>query len=77
MFDTTLMTEEEIMEALRIMETDPNCKTEPAYRANTDLWPENSIPFSNNHLQYLKSHPNLNPRHYLANLRLMIKTTQR
>lgn len=67
------MTEDEILSALRIMEEDPNCKTDAAYRANTVLWPENSISFANNHLQYLKSHPNLNPKHYLANLRLMTK----
>lgn len=71
--DTPLMSEAEIMEELLIMESDPSCKTEPAYRANITLWPDNQITFSANHLQYLKSHPNLNPRHYLANLRLMIK----
>lgn len=73
MLDSVVMSEEEILDALRLMEADPKCKTEAAYRANSDLWPDNRIPFSNNHLAYLKSHPNLNPKHYLANLRLMIK----
>lgn len=70
---STIMSEEEILVVLRVMEADPQCKTEAAYRANSDVWPENSISFSSNHLQYLKTHPNLNPRHYLANLKLMIK----
>jgi hypothetical protein len=67
------MTEEEITTILEDMVADPRMSTKAAYRANTILYPENSISFIDAHLQYLKQHPKLNPQHYLANLRLMIK----
>lgn len=67
------MTEEEIITALKGMVLDPNMITRPSFRANSALWPDHKIPFIDAHLQYLKNHPNLNPEHYLANLRLMIR----
>lgn len=67
------MDEADIVAALRIMETDPALVTESAYRANSELWPTNRISFVDSHLAYLKNHPSVEPRHYLANLRLMLK----
>ncbi len=67
------MTEEEISTVLRKLEDDPAFVTNPAYRANTSLFPDNSISFVDAHLTYLKSHPKLDPNHYLANLRLMTR----
>jgi hypothetical protein len=67
------MSEDEILLALRKMETDPHLITQSAYRADKEAWPGNSITFADIHLQYLKKHPSLNPKQYLANLRLMIK----
>lgn len=63
----------EISDALRVMESDPSYVTEPAYRANTLLWPDNLISFVDCHLAYLKAHPATNPNHYLSNLRLMLR----
>lgn len=65
------MTEEEISTALQKMESDPTFVTNPAYRANSSLFPNNTISFVEAHLTYLKLHPKLDPNHYLANLRLM------
>lgn len=67
------MTEEEISVVLKKLEADPAFVTTPAYRANTSLFPNNSISFVDAHLTYLKLHPKLDPNHYLANLRLMTR----
>lgn len=69
------MDEIEILTALQSMEADPNLITKSAYRANIDVWPDNRISFVDSHLAYLKAHPAVDPRHYLSNLRLMIKRT--
>ncbi len=69
------MEEEQIIVALREMEADSSFITESAYRANAEVWPKNRISFVDNHLAYLKAHPSVNPEHYLANLRLMIRKT--
>ena len=67
------MEEVEVIEALKRMESDPNLVTKSAYRANTIIWPDNRISFVESHLAYLKAHPNTNPRHYISNLRLMLR----
>ncbi len=67
------MTEDEISTVLKKLEDDPAFVTNPAYRANTSLFPDNSISFVDAHLTYLKLHPKLDPNHYLANLRLMTR----
>lgn len=68
-----LQNEESILSALQAMESDPKLVTTSAYRANTVVWPDNRISFVDNHLAYLRSHPGVNPQHYLSNLRLMLK----
>ncbi len=67
------MDESELVDALEIMEADPRLVTESAYRANTAIWPKNRISFVDSHIAYLKAHPTTNPRHYLSNLRLMLR----
>ncbi len=67
------MEELEIRQALHVMELDETLSTESSYSANTTLWPDNRISFTEKHIAYLKARPALNPRHYLSNLRLMIK----
>jgi len=67
------MEELDILSALKVMETDQSLVTKSAYRANSDLWPGNRISFVDAHLAYLKSHPAVNPAHYLSNLRLMLR----
>lgn len=67
------MEDTDILTALQAMETDTNLVTNSAYRANSDQWPGNRISFVDSHLAYLKSHPSLNPSHYLSNLKLMLR----
>lgn len=68
-----MLTEEEIIDKLKAMESDPNLVTKSAYRANVDLWPDHIIPFVESHMEYLKSHKTVVPSHYLSNLRLMLR----
>jgi hypothetical protein len=58
---------------LRKMAADGCYKTESSYSANAADYPDNLIPFVDKHMNYLMQHQNLNPQHYLANLRLMCK----
>lgn len=63
----------EIASSLKLMATDDRYNTEPSYSANTDVYPNNLIPFVDKHMAYLSTHPSTNPEHYLANLRLMTR----
>lgn len=65
--------EAEITAALKGMQEDGGYKTGPSYNANAVLYPDNQMTFVEKHIAYLKSHPQLDPEHYLANLRLRIK----
>lgn len=67
------MDEAEIIIALQKMEDNPSLVAEPAFRANTEKWPGNTISFVDSHLAYLKLHPKTEPEHYLSNLRLMLR----
>ena len=59
--------EQEITTSLKHMQLDPRFLTEPTIRSGE---PINFVDF---HIGFLKSHPSLNPRHYLSNLRLILK----
>lgn len=65
--------EGEIMDALRSLESNPLYLTEPTYRGNVEKWPDHQISFVDFHLDYIRSQPALDPRHYLANLRLKLR----
>jgi hypothetical protein len=58
---------------LRDMLTDLSLNTGASYSANSDLYPDNKIPFVEKHMAYLMEHPKLEVDHYLSNLRLMLK----
>jgi hypothetical protein len=62
-----------IKEALQRMASDSTYMTASSYSANSNLYPDNLISFVDKHLDYLRAHPATNPRHYLANLRLMTR----
>ncbi|HZP55909.1 MAG TPA: hypothetical protein VFB03_04045 [Candidatus Saccharimonadales bacterium] len=64
---------DEIVGELNLMESSSTYITKPTFRGDSAKWPGNQISFVNFHLEYLKSHPTLNPYHYLANLRLMLR----
>ena len=58
---------------LQEMAKNSNFKTVAGYSANSELYPDNVIPFVDKHMKYLQSHPTVNTDHYLANLKLMTK----
>ncbi|MCE7936255.1 hypothetical protein DYH10_00465 [Candidatus Saccharibacteria bacterium CPR2] len=56
---------------LRSMMDDKSYNTSPCYSANKDLYPNNLMSFVDKHMQYLNAHPNIDPKQYIANLRLI------
>lgn len=68
-----VMTAEETAAELKAMVEDPKMITKSGFSPNSELWPDNRIPFVEVHLSYLKTHKNVDPKNYLSNLRLMIK----
>jgi hypothetical protein len=67
------MTFEEIKAKLQSLEDDPSMKTIGRYSPIADEWPDNTLPFSEIHLAYLRKNKAVNPSHYISNLELMIK----
>ncbi len=69
------MSEDEVLTSLRTMQANPLLLTESVYRGNSEVWPNHRMSFIDYHLAYLKVHPTLDPKHYLANLRLVLRKT--
>ena len=69
----SLMSLEEITEKLQSYADDPMMHTLDTYSPLAVDYPDNKVPFVDYHLNYLRTHKNLNPEHYLSNLSLMIK----
>ncbi len=67
------MPEDEIVSALNLLVANSIYVTKPAYKGNIEKWPTHQMSFIEFHLTYLKSHPTLNPNHYISNLKLMLK----
>jgi hypothetical protein len=63
----------QIEQILVEMTRDEKYNTAASYSANTNAYPDNSISFVNKHMNYLNNHPNINPDHYISNLRLLTK----
>ncbi len=63
----------EIERLLQLMVEDDAYNTDPSYTANATLYPDNLMPFINKHMNFLSSHPNTDPWHYISNLRLMTR----
>ena len=66
------MTEDEVMGALEEMVKNIGLDTQPSYIKDSQE-ASHLISFIERHTAYLKGHPKVNPEHYLANLRTMIK----
>lgn len=60
----------EVKATLTKMTTESAYATSSTYSANSEQYPDNLIPFVDKHMNYLRSHPSINPRHYIANLQL-------
>lgn len=65
--------ESDIVLELQAMLEDDSFHTLSGYSIDTDTYPDHQVPFTENHMNYLKRHPQVNPSHYLSNLRLMLK----
>lgn len=65
--------ETEVVEKLQVLLEDETFRTLPGHSIDTELYPDYKIPFIQGHLNYLKKHPQVDPEHYLSNLRLMLK----
>ncbi len=62
-----------VKEALDTMANDKAYNTSDSYSANIAQNPNNLITFTDKHMNYLNSHPKIDPKQYIANLRLMTK----
>jgi hypothetical protein len=62
-----------IKEKLQQMAGSSSYNTTASYTTNSLLYPDNLIPFVDKHMNYLISHPALEAKKYLANIRLMTK----
>ncbi len=60
----------ELKSQLVNMEASDKYKTVGSYSPKTELYEDNIIPFVQKHMNYLKTHPQLNPYQYLANLQI-------
>lgn len=68
------VSEDEILDGLHRLESSPLYMTKPVRRYNSDKWPNHEMPFVDFHMTYLKDHPSLDPKQYLANLRLALRS---
>jgi hypothetical protein len=62
-----------VKQKLQFMMTDKTYNTESSYNANSLRYPGNLMTFVDKHMNYLNTHPSLDARMYLANLRLMTR----
>ena len=63
----------ELKEILEHMVEDNTYCTDPSYSANSDLYPDHSIPFVDKHMHYMRTHPATDRQYYIANLRLITR----
>jgi hypothetical protein len=56
---------------LQLMTLDDLYNTISSYSTNTLQYPDNLIPFTDKHMNYLNAHPELEASQYVANIKLM------
>lgn len=62
---------QEVRRIFQSMTFDDFFNTASSYSADTVLYPDNLIPFTDKHMNYLNVHPELNASLYVANVKLM------
>lgn len=67
----------EALELLTAMAEDAGFNTQSVYAVNTDKYPDNLMSFVEKHMAYLNTHPNVETRSYISNLRLMTRIQSR
>lgn len=63
----------QVEHTLKQMLDDGTYNTVSSYSADSNLYPDNLIPFVDKHMHYLNTHPNIDPQHYISNLRLLTR----
>jgi hypothetical protein len=63
----------DVITELQNMLKDTTYSTQPGYSIDGETYPDHSVPFVKHHMHYLERHPQVDPAHYLSNLRLMLK----
>ncbi len=48
--------------------------TRDSFSANSDNYPDGIMPFVDEHMEYLRTHPNIDINHYISNLRLRTRS---
>ncbi len=67
--------EREIREGLQQMACNGSYNTPSSYTPSSLTYPDGLISFVDRHMRYLKTHPQVDVRMYIANLRLMTRIT--
>ncbi len=63
----------DVEESLIAMQKDERYKTVSSYSADSEKHPDHQVTFVDKHMSYLHKHPDVNPQHYMANLKLKTK----
>jgi len=66
-----------VIKELRQMVQSSLYNTMPGYTPTSATYPDGIMPFVDRHIKYLSAHPKLDAWMYLANLRLMTRTSNR
>jgi hypothetical protein len=65
------VSEVEVGLLLKEMEKDKKYNTASHYVADSLKYPNNEITFSEKHIAHLRKFPDINPYHYISNLKMM------
>ncbi len=58
---------------LEAMELDKGYHTESSFTIDVIKFPDHEMPFVTTHLTYLAKHSEVNPKHYISNLRIRLR----
>ena len=58
---------------LEDMESDDGFYTTPSFTADAENFPNHEKPFVATHMAYLTKHAEVNPKHYISNLRIRLR----
>lgn len=58
---------------LETMELDMGFHTEPSFTIDIVKFPDHEMPFVTTHMTYLAKHSEVNPKHYISNLRIRLR----
>lgn len=60
---------------LEAMEADKSFFTKSSFTSDTEHYPDNTMPFVETHMRFLAKHSEINPQHYISNLRVRSRRT--